>query len=244
MVLQVSDFSLANVAHTADTKRWHKARSHRLQMLAEHAYRVTIFCQYLAEIIDPMMDAETELKLLHKALWHDTAETITGDLPTPIKRLLAAFFPKDQNPIDDLELSVCAPYRRAHEAAEGSYLEVILKLADIMDAHHFIRYEGRGRSAKDIAKERKNAFGQYVDKGKALWPQYNWDGAHEIHRRLFTDELVELDFNEMAIGNSTDHRLFVPIQQKKNPTCGEGSWFSTWTRHSFIARSIRSLMGR
>jgi len=66
--------------------RWAILRRTRQQFLAEHSYFVSVYAMQLAKLIH--WDGDTG-ELLSYALIHDIDETVTGDIPGPIKR--AAF---------------------------------------------------------------------------------------------------------------------------------------------------------
>lgn len=65
--------------------RWVILRRHRQQYLAEHSYFVAIYAQQIARLIG----YDDLYEVVWFALLHDIDETITGDIPGPIKR--AAF---------------------------------------------------------------------------------------------------------------------------------------------------------
>lgn len=65
--------------------RWVILRRHRQQYLAEHSYFVAIYAQQVARLIQ----YQDLYEVVWFALLHDIDETITGDIPGPIKR--AAF---------------------------------------------------------------------------------------------------------------------------------------------------------
>ena len=69
--------------------RWVILRRTRQQFLAEHSYFVTVYAKQVAELIKWEGDMG---ELLTYALIHDIEETVTGDIPGPIKR---AAFNKD-----------------------------------------------------------------------------------------------------------------------------------------------------
>ena len=70
----------------AHVPRWVILRRTRQQFLAEHSYFVTIYAVQIAKLIQWEGDMS---ELMSYALVHDLNETITGDIPGPIKR--AAF---------------------------------------------------------------------------------------------------------------------------------------------------------
>jgi len=66
--------------------RWGILRNIRNQSVAEHSYYVALYAEQLAELI--MWDGN-HVDVVRYALVHDIDETITGDIPGPVKR--AAF---------------------------------------------------------------------------------------------------------------------------------------------------------
>lgn len=62
--------------------RWVILRRHRQQYLAEHSYFVAIYAQQVARLIG----YHDLYEVVWFALLHDIDETITGDIPGPIKR--------------------------------------------------------------------------------------------------------------------------------------------------------------
>jgi 5'-deoxynucleotidase YfbR-like HD superfamily hydrolase len=156
-----------------------------------------MYCRYLVASIDPKVSTEDLLLLLETAMWHDMPETKTGDMSTPLKRCIERDYPKGESPLDKLEMKLCPPYAQLKERIKGSYLEVILKLADIMDAIHFIERSGVGKAAGRISRERCVAFQSYVTLGHSKWPEYNWLGASVVLDDLLNGEPDTLDFEEM-----------------------------------------------
>lgn len=67
-------------------KRWSLMRSVREENIMEHTEQVAVIAHALAVIKNKMFGgAVDENKVLLYALYHETGEVITGDLPTPIK---------------------------------------------------------------------------------------------------------------------------------------------------------------
>lgn len=82
----MTDGFLANgYRDMAHVPRWVIARTTRTQYLAEHSYFVAIYARQIAVAIGWQGDYGA---LLHYALIHDLEETITGDMPGPMKRRL------------------------------------------------------------------------------------------------------------------------------------------------------------
>ena len=79
-------------------KRWSLMRSVREENIMEHTEQVAVIAHALAVIKNKMFGGSVdESKVLLYALFHETGEVITGDLPTPIKYFNAEFFFKRRN---------------------------------------------------------------------------------------------------------------------------------------------------
>lgn len=232
-------FPIANIAHSADVTRWHSVPSLKNPSIAEHSFLVTLYSLYLAQGILKEFSAEEERMITRLALWHDMAETITGDLPTPVKRYLESLFPSGQSPLDKLEERLCEPYAQAkHDAA--AHIRIIVKLGDVLDAIHFAENEIKGRARRKIFNERKQAFKNYVDKGAREFPQFNWEFAHVLLEDLLTSEPTSIDFKEFFENEQFEGQALNP---------GAGQWetkrkgalhaeCSTWTLAVEIFRRI------
>lgn len=193
----LDSFSIANVGHSSYVTRWHSVDCHSHQSIADHQYKVTMFARYLASVIDPNMSTKNLLDLTDLCLLHDLPEVLTGDMATPLKRWLEARFPKGESPIDLLEEKLCAPYAAARDETRNTYIAVIAKLADIMDAIYFIGKEGKGRVAQKIYAGRMKAFDEYLDIGRAQWPKYSWSKAKPLLNTLLNDDPDQIDYEEI-----------------------------------------------
>lgn len=193
----LDQFSIANVAHSAYVTRWHSVSCHRHPSIAEHSFLVAMYARYLAEAINPKMPNEDKLLLTDLCLLHDLPEVKTGDMATPMKRYLESLFPKGESPVDIMEEKLCAPYAAIMHDTKGSYIQVIAKLADIMEAIHFIGAEGKGRAAAKIFRERKSAFQEYIKIGQKKFPEFNWLEAQSVMDRLENEDPEQIDFKEI-----------------------------------------------
>lgn len=67
-------------------ERWALMYSSRRENLSEHTFDVIYLCHALAEISDKIFEKPVNIeKTLLTALYHDSSEILTGDLPSPIK---------------------------------------------------------------------------------------------------------------------------------------------------------------
>ncbi len=80
--------------------RWGLMRNTRLENIAEHSLDVSIIAHALAIIKNTYFDGKTDPDhVAVLAMFHDTTEIITGDLPTPIKY----YAPDIKNAYKDIE---------------------------------------------------------------------------------------------------------------------------------------------
>ena len=67
-------------------KRWQLMRSTREENIMEHSQGVTVLAHSLAVIHNEVFGGNVDvLKTVMYAVYHETSEVMTGDLPTPIK---------------------------------------------------------------------------------------------------------------------------------------------------------------
>lgn len=66
--------------------RWGLMRNSRYENLSEHSFEVAVITNALANIENELFGGDFDADALTvKALFHDCAEIITGDMPTPVK---------------------------------------------------------------------------------------------------------------------------------------------------------------
>ena len=67
-------------------KRWQLMRSVREENIMEHSQSVALFAHALASIHNEVFGGNVDVsKTVLYALYHETSEVMTGDLPTPVK---------------------------------------------------------------------------------------------------------------------------------------------------------------
>ncbi|MBE5752495.1 MAG: 5'-deoxynucleotidase [Clostridiales bacterium] len=125
-------------------KRWQLMRSEREENIMEHSQSVTMLAHALAVIRNEVFGGRVDvLKTVLYALYHETSEVMTGDLPTPIKYYNRSI----QGAYKELEKSACEkmsnmlptemktqiePYILADETSEEYKL---VKAADRLSAY-------------------------------------------------------------------------------------------------------------
>lgn len=119
-------------------KRWNIVETTRQQTLAEHLFNVSMIAGEIAKKI-PTVPVTT---VVARALVHDLAEVILGDIPTPTKarmREMGFDFKKLEHSVFPLA-----------DADPG--VEKIVKIADVMEAWWFIKNHGQGRHASMVER--------------------------------------------------------------------------------------------
>ena len=152
-------------------KRWQLMRSEREENIMEHSQSVTMLAHALAVIRNEVFGGDVDvLKTVLYALYHETSEVMTGDLPTPIKYYNRSI----QGAYKELEKSACEkmtnmlpnemktqiePYILADEESEEYKL---VKAADRLSAYIKCLEELRSgnsefsRAKKTIEEDLKN----------------------------------------------------------------------------------------
>ncbi len=125
-------------------QRWNLMRSNIKEDLMQHSASVAIFGQALGIIRNTLYGGNVDVdKIASLALYHDTAEVVSGDLPTPVKYYSAgikgAYSEIEQAINQRLLQSLPAELREAY----GGYIEPdenceeykIMKIADKLSAY-------------------------------------------------------------------------------------------------------------
>ena len=109
-------------------KRWGILNTIQTQSVAEHCFNVERICMKLAPMFG-ITDFLGVLQLSQAALHHDDQEALTGDMPTTAKHY-----------IEEGESGVDMPGRLWYTQASDRTREIV-KLADLLEAFHFINME-------------------------------------------------------------------------------------------------------
>lgn len=107
-------------------ERYHTVRTHHRQTLADHSWGVAMVLLK----IKPSVGAD----VLKAALVHDLAESVTGDVPFPVKR----DYPKLADALRAVELE----FNKRHELTDLAGADLtLLKWADMAELCLFTQYE-------------------------------------------------------------------------------------------------------
>jgi len=196
-MISVEKTALADIANMAHVTRWHAMNVHRKQSVAEHTTLVTIYAHVLLQRIYPDHSAEEAMKVILDALYRDAPEAVVGgDIPTPLKRLMEEGFEDGESPLDQLERKLCPEHHKYRSAIEGTPLYSISKLADILEAQHFIMIEGKPPQGQQVFEMRGKAFRDLVESSRSRWPELIWDEAYSVQKELLYGTGYKIQFKE------------------------------------------------
>lgn len=184
----------ADILRTADVNRWHAVKTLRPQSNAEHMYLVTWIGRLIAKRIYPDMTMEENYTLLMWLMVHDVPESITGDLPTPIKRYLERYFPEGVDPLDDLESEICPEYKFWKSKVKGTPLRRIAKLADQIEMVIFLQEEGIGKYAKTIQERLSKSINNLIVESHEKYPELKWLEIHNFLSEIAASEGTHIEF--------------------------------------------------
>lgn len=131
--------TLADVLRSSDVNRWQIVRTSRHQSVAEHTFNVMLIALDIAD----SMGIEDQPSIMKCALMHDLPEVLTGDVATPTKRVLDIG--------DRLEqIEALISYRGIKTQDYGDLIRHIVKMADLVEAAHFLHHFGIGPHAQSV----------------------------------------------------------------------------------------------
>lgn len=133
-------------------KRWHVVNTTREQSIAEHSFLVTMIALELNDSFSEgggAMPACPVLSIVMGGLFHDIPEIRYGDIPTPGKQFLKKVT-NDPDMFTKIESGLMPriPYA---DVGMSEFTTQIIKMADTIEAAHWIRDNGAGTHAKIVA---------------------------------------------------------------------------------------------
>lgn len=161
------DFSYEQVMRMSNVKRWGIITMSRPQSVAEHSFNVACIALAIAEEIEwqaltwtnAMITARVDKKLLMRwCLLHDLPEVVTGDIPTPLKKMVGGAIESFESKLFPEHSALKAAMQNDHE------LEYMLyKIADYSDAIQFARSFCIDTKKDEIIREMVSAAGRLID---------------------------------------------------------------------------------
>lgn len=162
----IPELSLYDFLRAGHVKRWHIVETTRTQTLAEHLWLVTVIAMDLHQQLLGAPGSD----FMQMALFHDACEIRTGDTPTPGKRLLESIAgsPIFEEADNRLLPPPGIPYPGDKVGVDDRQLAII-KMADVIEAYHFIEECGVGAHAKHVAKLNRAAVEDLTEYNHVTW---------------------------------------------------------------------------
>jgi hypothetical protein len=147
-----TQIGLQDLLRASHIKRWHIVCTAQQQTLAEHNYGVATIALSLYNDLTPTVCAEDISTLALAALYHDAPEVRTGDIPTPGKRLIRHFGGADIFDKIDRYIKPETPFIGGQPSVNPLINDTV-KMADYIEAAVWIRENGVGNRAKEVAEK-------------------------------------------------------------------------------------------
>lgn len=152
-------------------QRWTVVPTTRRQNIAEHSHSVAMLAGELyRELVGAARVEQPVLFQLYAlALWHDMPEVITGDINSAFKDQLIGG-------IDQTESAACPQLLDMRAAQKHVWQEVIVKIADQMEAALYISHwmpnrHWRTESARDFVWGKVEKLAEAAERA---YPQFEW----------------------------------------------------------------------
>lgn len=152
----------------AQVKRYPICFTNREQSVAEHSFGVMLITMELCKFID---DRDVMDCALAYALTHDQDEVFTGDIPSPFKRELRAKCPAVTEHLD--------PQRPV-----PAVVKAIVKLADNLEAIHYLNEYGGSRFADEVLEDIHLNFESQLKKCETVLPWGLLSAARELGQTI------------------------------------------------------------
>lgn len=167
--------TLYDYLRAGHVKRWHIVETIRPQSIAEHSFLVTIIALHLHwRLGHDGCSLHDQRMLVLGSLFHDAPEVRTGDVPSHSKGIIRSFADdaKIFDRIDEV-LMPSVPYTGDEQFP--THLHRYIKMADTIEAAHFIREQGVGAHAATVAAKNWEAVQKLVAEYSELFNQ-DWYG--------------------------------------------------------------------
>lgn len=183
--------NIRDILRAQDVNRWQILRTKK-QSLAEHTFAVQAVLMRLVPLLLSTHKARVALnakenfddiflcQCIKGAFWHDIPEVITGDIASPVKKLIREG--GDISPLDDLEKRIDPSYTKYYTQASDLVLAVI-KCADLMEmVYHLNEYGDQRPNSHSwrVQQGINNAFHAHVHTCNENFPAMDWSVAHGL----------------------------------------------------------------
>ena len=202
--------NIRDILRAQDVTRWQIVRAKK-QSVAEHTFAVQAILMRLVPLLMTAHKAKVPLKEKHDfaedflcqcikgAFWHDIPEVITGDIASPVKRLIRDG--GDISPLDDLETRIDPAFTKYYVKATP-LVAATIKLADLMEmVYHLNEYGDQRQNSHSwrVAQGLHNAMTDHIFKCNTNFPAFDWDVAHTFMMEML-DPSKESDIDSIVNG--------------------------------------------
>lgn len=155
--------------------------------MAEHSFLVQLIAIELSRLLDYSTDrkgpfnTQREYHIMRWAMWHDMMEVKTGDINTPMKKLIKSI--AGNGAIDEYEYSLSDEYAKISLETYDTEKDIV-KLADLMEAVNFLAEEGKGDHADEVRHELRAAMMAHYKKARARYCTLKWDNVLTLLEKL------------------------------------------------------------
>ena len=162
--------SISEQLRACHVRRWHIVQTSREQTLAEHSFGVAVIAGSVAARIrwPGLLHDSNQLRLLQWALSHDIIEVRTGDIPPPFKRALEQV--AGGGVVERAEDAMDREMGGAYRKIKGTEVEMIVKIADQIEAIYFLQDNGVGAHAREVLDGMRGILGRMVDYYEVEYP--------------------------------------------------------------------------
>jgi hypothetical protein len=128
------------------------------------------------------------------ALYHDVAEVLTGDVPSPMKKIMG-------EPFAEIEEEIMGNYNRW--IATGR-IKAVVKLADLAEAVKFLQQHKASSHADSVYQMVRRQLTEFEKKVKEDWPNEYWDPALDVINDFLygTEYSIDSYFEDKGYGQT------------------------------------------
>ena len=172
--------TLTDQLRAGHVKRWQIVQTSREQTLAEHTFHVCVLAGELALHAKwpGLLDPKQQLQLFRWAMFHDLIEVKTGDLASPFKECLREA--GGEEIIENAERIADKEYYEHHMSVRGTAVEMIVKIADLIEAAYFLQDNGVGTHAQTVLRRIERSIRDLANASVEQFPELSLYFATQV----------------------------------------------------------------
>lgn len=163
--------------------RYNHRRRLQDESVAEHSFYVSLFCLKIMKQI-PTLTTEEKFKILTLAILHDTAESVTSDIPHDVKMN----YPKMKEVLEKVEEDYYKENWKEYEDALTSTSKIINYIVNLADCYSVYQYCLNEKSLGNVSKDIDDIYNDSQDRIENWTDRLNRElrkrENNEISRRL------------------------------------------------------------